>query len=553
MFALFAWCAIITRIGAFFESIEIAHDGILCQNAINMKKTILLCTLFASFVAKAQVPGTLDSTFGDNGAMHWAATLGVANGLREIKLLPDGRFLAAGEVDGSNIDMIVAKFKANGKPDSSLQGLSFSMFDPFLGADDYTYCIDVLPDGKILLGGYQAGTNDNDVIIYKINTDGSIDNTWGNNGRVMVDAGGNESAMKIKAQPDGKILIGCTRYTNSGSNMFIVRLLADGTPDNSFSSDGISPVIFLGQTQGNFVDMEVLPSGNIIVCGTISDGVLAQVGMAKLNSVGLGMPGFGVSSKFKFAMDGKASQVFNMIRTSNSKMLLSCTYNRANNDKSGVLLMVDTNGVIDNVFGANKGVISYDMTNLAEDEQFTDVMEMKNGNFFVLSNYEDVNNKRHTLGLMFDPSGNPYTGFGSNGHVMYSATNDFSILSVSSIVPQPDGKVLIAGNAKNTITNETEFLVYRLNLENKATSGIAISGNNTAVSLYPNPASAYFKITGNDRIENVMMYDATGKQVAQWNSNTEVYTVPENVANGLYYIKVKFAENYSVLPVHINR
>lgn len=517
-----------------------------------MKKTILLCALFTSLIAKAQVPGTLDSSFADNGILRWTVTSGISTTALELKLLPDGKLLVGGAVNGANIDMLVARFKANGTPDSSMQGTGFSMLDPLLGADDNTYCMELLSDGKILIGGYQQGVNDNDMIVYKLNADGTIDNTWGNNGKVMVDAGGYESAMKIKAMPDGKILIGCTKYGNNSSNMFIVRLLADGTLDNTFSNDGISPVIFIGQTQGNFVDMELLPGGNIIVCGTISDGVLAQIGMAKLNNAGQGLPVFGVSSKYKFAMDGKSTQPFNMILTSKNKLLISAAYAKANNDASGVLLMVDTSGVADNTFGSGKGVIAYDNTNLAEDEKFVDLMEMKNGDFFVLSSYEDVNSNDYIQGIVFDGTGNVRISFGKNGVIQFYGDASYTIVGLRGIVPQPDGKILILSNAKNQATNKVEALVYRLNLENKATSGIVGINNKSAIKIYPNPSTGSFSIAGNAKVENVWMYDVAGKLVATWNNN-QVYTIPENAVNGLYYIKVQSAEGINIQPLNINR
>ncbi len=518
-----------------------------------MKKTILLCALFTGLVAKAQVPGTLDSSFADNGVLRWTVTPGVSSAPLELKLSSDGKLLVGGVVNSTNIDMLVAKFKASGKPDSSLQGNSFSMLDPLLGADDNTYCMELLSDGKILLGGYQQGTNDNDMIVYKLNADGTIDNTWGNNGKVMVDAGGNESAMKIKAMPDGKILIGCTKYGNNSSNMFIVRLLADGTLDNTFSNDGISPVIFIGQTQGNFVDMEVLPGGNIIVCGTISDGVLAQIGMAKMNNAGMVLLAFGVASKYKFAMDGKATQPFNMILTSKNKILVSAAYSKANNDVSGVLLMVDTSGVVDNTFGSGKGVIAYDNTNLAEDEKFIDLIEMKNGDFYVLSSYEDVNSNDYMQGIVFDGTGNLRTSFGKNGVVQYYGDATYSIANLRGLVQQTDGKLLILASAKNIGTGKTEVLIYRMNLENKATSAIVSVNNNSAIKIYPNPSTGSFSIAGNHKAENVWMYDVTGKQVAAWNNGTQVYTIPENAVNGLYYIKVQSAEGINIQPLNINR
>ncbi|OSZ78802.1 hypothetical protein CAP35_11295 [Chitinophagaceae bacterium IBVUCB1] len=554
MFVLFTHSAINARIGALFESLRLILGGILCQNQKIMKKAILLCTMLAGLVANAQVPGTLDSSFGNNGVMRWTSTTAVSHSPKDMRLLPDGKFMMAGEVSGSNQDLLLAKFKANGMPDSSLQGASYGMYDPLLGADDNMYCMEVLPDGKVLLGGSAQGANDIDVVIYKINTDGSVDNTWGNNGKVVIDAGDNETAMKIKVMPDGKILIGCTNYGNNTSNMVMVRLMADGTPDNTFSGDGISSIVFVGQTQGNLVDMEVLPGGNIIVLGTISDGVLAQIGMAKLNNAGQGMPVFGVASKFKFSLDGKSTQATNMIRTSKNKLLITGVQKKANNDDAGVLLMVDTAGIMDNVFASGKGVIAYDKTNLAEDDRFADVMEMKNGYFFVMSNYIDIDNKRHLQCIVFDESGNMRLDYGNSGIILHSPdVSLFTIGSLAIMIPQPDGKVLIAGGAKNTATNKNEFLVYRLNLENKAASTVVSATVAPQVKIYPNPASGYFSISTSTKVDEVWMVDASGRVAAQWAGTNNTYAIPQTVANGLYYIKVKSADGQSVSPININR
>lgn len=518
-----------------------------------MKKTILLCTLLAGLNAQAQVPGTLDAAFGDNGIVKWTATPGTATYMRDLRLLNDGKIIASGQVNGSNLDMILGKFNASGANDSSLQGLNYSMFDPFLGADDNMYCMDVMVDGKILLGGYQQGTNDNDVIVYKINADGSIDNTWGTQGRVLIDAGGYESAMKIKAFPDGKILIGCTRYVNNNSNMLLIRLNADGTPDATFSGDGISHIVFVGMTAANLVDMEVLPGGNIIVCGTVSDGVLAQVGMAKINPAGIGMPVFGTNSKVKFAMDGKSSQAMNLCITKNYKMVVCGVYQRANNDEAGIMMMLDTNGIMDNVFGAGKGVIAYDKTALAEDEEFTDVIELSNGHLFAIANYTDIDNKKFLLGVMFGATGNLRLDFGNSGIVQYQAGDGYTFASAVSIVPQPDGKILIGGTAKNTGNNKNEFLLYRLNMENKATNSIAGIEKQSTVSVYPNPATATFNIASSTKPDMVWMMDATGRTVAQWNTADVQYAIPESLSNGVYYIKLKAGNNYSSIQLQVNR
>ena len=58
-------------------------------------------------------------------------------------------------------------------------------------------------DGKIIL----AGTTDGDITLVRYNIDGSIDDSFGTNGKVITSIGtSNETANSVLVQSDGKII-----------------------------------------------------------------------------------------------------------------------------------------------------------------------------------------------------------------------------------------------------------------------------------------------------------------------------------------------------------
>src|SRR5215510_5460990 len=62
-------------------------------------------------------------------------------------------------------------------------------------------------DGKIVAGGSNSGSGRSDFAIARYNTDGSLDSTFGSNGKLTTDFLGSSSALYALAlQPDGKII-----------------------------------------------------------------------------------------------------------------------------------------------------------------------------------------------------------------------------------------------------------------------------------------------------------------------------------------------------------
>lgn len=152
--------------------------------------------------AYSQKPGTLDSSFAGNGWVFTDFKKG-SNSLEEyckqVLLQTDGSYIIAIEVDEH---AVLIRYHPNGTLDSSF------------GAYGYSVAVHMYPlkaalqhDGKIVVAGNDydfLGGND-DVMLIRFNTNGSLDNTFGKNGKVISEIGsGIDHATFTAIQNDGK-------------------------------------------------------------------------------------------------------------------------------------------------------------------------------------------------------------------------------------------------------------------------------------------------------------------------------------------------------------
>ncbi len=98
--------------------------------------------------------------------------------------------------------------------------------------DTHYTCTAIQADGKILAAGYTWDGTKYNFALARYNTNGSLDNTFSDDGMQMTDLGSSESkANAIAIQIDGKILVAGSVGDNSG----VVRYNPDGSLDNTFS------------------------------------------------------------------------------------------------------------------------------------------------------------------------------------------------------------------------------------------------------------------------------------------------------------------------------
>lgn len=144
-------------------------------------------------------------------------------------LQANGQFLFAENVfEGRrDIDTKVVRFTATGTVDNTFQNATFDFAgEGGFGAGDITNSIAIQPaDGKIVLGAehFSGGFSNELFAVARLNTNGSLDTTFGTGGKVTTNVGGSQSVNVVLIQGDGKILAIGT--ANSSSNVALVRYL----------------------------------------------------------------------------------------------------------------------------------------------------------------------------------------------------------------------------------------------------------------------------------------------------------------------------------------
>ncbi|MEH2061353.1 MAG: putative Ig domain-containing protein, partial [Nostoc sp.] len=102
-----------------------------------------------------------------------------------------------------------------------------------LGSTDIAYSVTLQGDGNIIL----AGKCGNDFALTRYSSNGSLDTSFGNAGKVITDIGSKttDMAYSVSVQPDGKIIVA----GSSNSNFALVRYNSNGTLDTDFNTTGI--------------------------------------------------------------------------------------------------------------------------------------------------------------------------------------------------------------------------------------------------------------------------------------------------------------------------
>ena len=211
------------------------------------------------------------TAFTQNLVLDNTFTPTVNGGVNLIKIQNDQKILIAGGFSSVNgvTRQKIARLNADGTLDSSFSAGSV------IDAGHTISSIEILPDGKILLGGYfgiVGPTNMNQFkSVLRLNSDGTLDSTFTS---IPNTSGG--AVKKAKALPNGKILLcGAFSSPNGNQRFWLARYNFDGTYDASYATE----------INGSCEDVEVQPDGKYLIAGyftSVNSG--AKTGLARFNT-----------------------------------------------------------------------------------------------------------------------------------------------------------------------------------------------------------------------------------------------------------------------------
>jgi len=245
-------------------------------------------------ISRYNADGSFDSSFGSNGT----AIIDVGSDDYNPKILvqADGKVLISGHdtIGSANTSPshTLLRLNSDGTLDKSFSGdgklVMTDGINSLYQADGFA----LQADGKILVAGtiYPSGEGIR-VEFLRYNADGSLDKTFNGSGiaKLPIRAGMPYEVDAIAVQNDGKILsVSTVGSIDQASHIVVFRLLADGTPDQTFGSEGKAEVLFPDTVPGHHVlpkDLVVQPDGKILVCGDDGTGG-SDFALLRLNANG---------------------------------------------------------------------------------------------------------------------------------------------------------------------------------------------------------------------------------------------------------------------------
>ena len=272
---------------------SILNVGTLNNNINGLGEFILL---------RREANGALDTTFDSDGIVTTGFGAGNYGTATDVLLQSDGKIIAVGTVLadtlGSDLSAtnVLVRYNTNGSIDTAFGIAGIASFDIGMGNETYASAT-LQADGKILIIGTTAayippvnpsdppGRILGDVKIARITTTGALDTSFGVNGVVTTDMGGDDDAAIVKVQSDGKILVAgeSARFGNQFSkDLTVARYNSDGTLDNTFGVNGKLITGFPGE-QFEVADLTIQADGKILITGSSSDADFATV---RLNANG---------------------------------------------------------------------------------------------------------------------------------------------------------------------------------------------------------------------------------------------------------------------------
>jgi uncharacterized delta-60 repeat protein len=145
-----------------------------------------LTTLALAGVARG-VPGDLDSSFGQDGRIALDSSGNeIANG---VAIQPDGKIVVVGHTS-VNKDVVVYRLNSDGSLDSTFDGDGAALIDS--GASEFGYDVALQPDRRIVVAGSTSAKNA--AVVYRLRSNGALDRSFGDGGERTIDVGGFQQA-----------------------------------------------------------------------------------------------------------------------------------------------------------------------------------------------------------------------------------------------------------------------------------------------------------------------------------------------------------------------
>lgn len=443
-----------------------------------MKKQLLISIVIlallyfvSSTIVSAQTPtpapGSLDETFGTGGRVLTNIDFGTgSNWATGVAVQSDGKIIVAANAynypSGTGNDFYVLRYNTDGTLDYDFGsgGVARVSFTNSYDSESPN-AVAIQSDGKIVVAGSaptKAGGAFFGFAITRLNINGSIDTSFGSNGKILFNFSSRDDAFaqNIAIQSNGYIVVVGRSYIDFA----FARFTPSGAFDLSFNGSGKLVVQTAKSTDTIGGGAYAVTIQKILVNGVLQEKIVAagirpavsgverDFATVRLNPNGTFDTTFGSGGKVFTDFYGLRNQAKSIAIDANNNIVVGGS-TRTDSRAKFALIRYKINGQIDTSFGDNgKTIVGVPGTDNNQEEIAID----SNGRI-VLAGWthngdiagawiEDFAVAR------FAPDGNLDQTFGGSGIVVTDIFGQ-DITSNGGLALQPDGKIVVVGTANN--------------------------------------------------------------------------------------------------------
>ena len=359
-------------------------------------------------------------------------------------------------------------FQIQFKPGQAAPGLDASFAGSgktliSFGGACLAYAVTIQPDGRIVVGGVTNGSLGSGLALARLNADGSLDLSFGVNGKITSSAVDDASAVAI--QTDGKIVA-----AGGYSGFELARYNTNGSLDTSFGSNGIAKAVF-GTSSGTAQAVKIQSDGKIVMSGFANVSGPAQFAVARFNTNGTLDTSFGSGGEVLTTIETGCEAYGAGIQPDGKIVAAGLAATVATADFAAA--RYNANGALDLTFGS-LGRTTNNVGGGTLDGAYA--MAIQPDGKIVLAGGAGLGNLAGPVTswayvnsfvalARFNTNGAPDTTFGNNGTVLteVGAYSDVAL----ALTLQPNGKILVSGASQS---GNYEWFVQRYNSDGSTDS-----------------------------------------------------------------------------------
>lgn len=434
---------------------------------------------------------------------------------------------------------VLNRFLTNGTPDSTFGTNGKITFDFGSNGTTSVFGVHVLPNQKIIMAGSRALQNNVDGYVIRLNTDGSIDNTFNNGQLQVVDAGDADLVRMMKCMGNGKTVVAGRTNASGQTSVFVARVLPDGGMDNTFSDDGVAVISAPNNQDFEFASIVVDDAGNVFYCGNLENhhGLVGKLLPNGTQDLTFGTNGL---KEIIYANDCALTDID---LDADGNLVVSGYFNDGI-VADGMTIKLTTGGQYDNTFSGNSFADGY-TTIFSHDILFSNCLVTPEG-YFMMGFYGSKMDA-----ALHNTDGTMNGTMNASGYLELESIDPF-YRYINQVIQLDQNRLLMVGSI-DAITGQ-DGIMYALYYKEPTFNSVS-ENEKQLLGIYPNPAVDEFQINNptNEKVLSLEIIDMNGHTVLRINQPNAAVSVPESISNGLYHVHLKTANTQEVHKLYVLR